>query len=53
VDDSKQKELIAHVNDIIKGRGSRQKQMQLLDEKISDLYGLTQDERQMIRASIK
>ena len=53
VDDSKQKELIAHVNDIIKGRGSRQKQMQLIDEKISDLYGLTQAERDLIKTALK
>ena len=53
VDDNKQKELIAHVNDIIKGRGSRQKQMQLIDEKISDLYGLTQAERDLIKTALK
>ncbi len=53
VDDRKQNELIELVDDIIKGTDPHQKKMKMLDKKISDLYGLSEAEYQMIKTALK
>ncbi len=53
VDDNKQKELIALANDIIAGADPKKEKEKLLDKKISDLYGLSTEEYQMLKTALK
>ncbi len=53
VDESRQKELMALVNDIIEGADPQKEKEKLLDKKISDLYGLSAAEYQMIKTALK
>jgi hypothetical protein len=52
-DERKQKELIVLVDDIIAGADPKQERVKLLDRKISDLYGLSEAEFQMIKTALK
>ncbi len=52
-DDRKQKEIIAYVEKIIKAKKPQKEIEKTLDKKIAELYGLTGDEYQMIKASLK
>ena len=52
-DERKQKELIVLVDDIIAGADPKQERAKLLDKKISDLYGLSEAEYQMINTALK
>jgi len=52
-DDGKQKEIIAYVEKIIKAKKTQKEIEKTLDKKIAELYGLTGDEYQMIKASLK
>ena len=52
-DDRKQKEIIAYVEKIIKAKKPQKEIEKTLDKKISELYGLTGDEYQMIKVSLK
>lgn len=52
-DERKQKELIVLVDDIIAGADTKQERAKLLDKKISDLYGLSEAEYQMINTALK
>jgi hypothetical protein len=53
VDDNKQKEHIALANDIIAGADPKKEKEKLLDKKISDLYGLSTEEYQMLKTALK
>lgn len=52
-DDRKQKEIIAYVEKIIKAKKTQKEIEKTLDKKIAELYGLTGDEYQMIKDSLK